>query len=271
MGTRSLSGDWLLDGSDVAEQLAEKQRLHATHHDEVFATVHGLDVVDTASAELLAAVVVLRPRSLPDDDSAAQHPLDSAGRLVAEDLCLLVREPDGWILGGASLCFPSHWRLADKLGRSVGLIHDPVPGYATELTTRVDRFLDRLPLGPGVWRRNWTIHDSPTLFAPDVPPPPEPSIEPADAGHRLWLRSERQTLRRLPDSGAIVFGIRSQQVRLDTIAADPVLCQRLADTAAAWPSEFVRYRGGPPIVEPLIAWLRAAAATRPEPGSDASV
>ena len=252
MGTRALARDgWLLGGPDVPAQLAEKRRVLASHHAEAVIAPPG---TEAAAAELLDAVSGTRNEL---------HPLDEAGRLVAEDLCLLTRDRDdrddrgdgGWVLAGGSVCFPSHWRLADKVGRPVAEVHAPVPRYAAELASRVDRFLDRLRPDRPAWRRNWTVHQSPELFVPVPPPPPDPPVTAGDAGDRLWLRSERQTLRRLPRSGAIVFGIRTQQVPLRVVAGRPGLCRRLAAALASWPDELVAYRGGEALRRPLLAWL----------------
>ena len=190
-----------------------------------------------------------------------QHPIDEAARLVAEDLCLLVERDGGWVLGAGSVCFPSHWRLTDKIGLPMAAVHDPVPDYGADLADRVDRFLDKLRPGRGVWRRNWTIHADPALHAPDVPPPPDPPVTEDDAGRRLWLRSERQTLTRLPGSQAIVFTIRTQQVPLETLRRHPDLRRRIAEAVEAWPAHQVAYRGGEAICRPLAAWLRTVDTT----------
>jgi len=242
MGTRALgeAGPWLLGGDDVAAQLAEKQRVLADHHDDVVASLPGSE---DACAELLALLGV------PDDQDV--HPIEAAGRAVAEDFCII----QGMLTAGC-VCFPSHWRLRDKLGLPLAAVHDPVPDYAVELADRVDRFLDKLRVGRGVWRRNWTVHTEPDLFAPDVPPPPDPPIDREAAGQRLWLRSERQTLTRLPVTGAIVFTIRTQQVPLAETAGDEDLRRRLAAAVRAWPAHQVAYRGGEAVRRPLLAWLQ---------------
>ena len=52
--------------------------------------------------------------------------------------------------------------------------------------------------------------DDPTLFQPTGKwrTAHDATITEQNAGERLFLRVERQTLRRLPDSGAVLFGIR---------------------------------------------------------------
>jgi hypothetical protein len=272
MGTRPLAASWRLGGDDVAALLAEKRRVLAAHHDEVVATLPGSE---EPAAELLDEL-----RAEPDLAAAAgtngvggtggaggasrgpRHPLDLAGRLVPEDLCLLVPRDGHWTLAAGSVCFPSHWRLRDKLGRRVAEVHGPVPHYRTELAARVDRFLDRFPSGPGVWRRNWMVHADAALYAPVPAPVPEPPVTVGDAVERLWFRSERQTLRRLPRSGAVVFTIRTQQVPLGVLSERPELCRGLARAVATWSSRLVAYRGGEALRRSLIAWLRAAAMGR---------
>ena len=169
--------------------------------------------------------------------------LERAARRVEEDLCVLV---DGRFVGGC-VCFPSHWRPRDKLSRPVGEIHERVPGYASELSSRVDSFLRRLTTGTVVGRRNFAIHELPDLFAPDAPttlgvPPPE-----------QWLRSERQTLSRLPRSSAVLFTIRTQQTQLGNLSAE--VRRKLSDRLQAEPAELIGYRDLTDRLPALIDWL----------------
>ncbi len=78
-------------------------------------------------------------------------------------------------------------------------------GYDVELARRVDSFIDRLAPDHIFARRNFSIHEYEHLFAPDCPPPG--SVEP----RKQWLRSEYETLRRFPRTGAVLFTIRTQQ------------------------------------------------------------
>jgi hypothetical protein len=161
------------------------------------------------------------------------------------------------------------WKLPDKLGSSLADVHGPVPAYADELAARVDRFLDRLRPDRPVWRRNWLIHDSPELHLPAPPPPSDAPLEVPDG---LWLRSERQTLRRLPTTGAVLFTIRTQQVPLAVVAdvdAPPTVASGMADAVDAWSPALLAYRGGERWKDPVVAWLRSLGGTgttvRPRP------
>jgi hypothetical protein len=56
-------------------------------------------------------------------------------------------------------------------------------------------------------------------------------IAPSEASTALYVRSERQTIRRLPRTGGVIFTIRIWRDRLGTILADP---QRRRAFKAAW-------------------------------------
>jgi hypothetical protein len=80
-----------------------------------------------------------------------------------------------------------------------------------------------------VSRRNLSLWPACLLWlpthaiAPELWDPP-----PAEGPPRLWLRSERQTLRRLPRSGAILFTIRVQMAPLTVLARRPERARALA-------------------------------------------
>jgi len=234
MGTARTT-EWLVRDDEGKEQIALKQRLLAERHDDVF---NALPATEDACSEILEAIGTGNRRLLP-----RVHPLVEAALLVPEDLCVLV---DGVLVAGC-VCFPSHWHLADKIGHPLTDVHARVPGYASELGAKVDSFLRRLTTQTVVARRNFTIHELPDLFAPDVPPIL------GVAPHDQWLRSERQTLRRLPRSDAILFTIRTQQVQLQHV--DRPTRQRLAARLRAEPEQLIAYRDLTDRLPVLIDWL----------------
>ena len=181
---------------------AEKERLLREHRDEVLVAV----------------------------DGALLGPLERAALEVEEDLCVLV---DGVLVGGC-VCFLSHWTLTDMVGRPVRDVHARVPHYDEDLAAKVDSFLHRLTPHTVVGRRNFTIHELPDLFAPVTPP--LRGVPPAEQ----WLRSERQTLRRLTRSSAVLFTIKTDQVQLKEL--DVETKSRLAARLRAEPADLIGYR-----------------------------
>jgi hypothetical protein len=235
MGTRGLDpATWLLVDEDRDGELALKADLLATRHEDVFAALDS-PAVGAASTEVLELVVAATGAE-PD---STLHPLDAAARLVQEDLCLLVLRDGSPHLDAASLCFPSYWRLRDKLGRPLADVHGPVAHYGDELAGKVDRFLQRLSPDRPVWRRNWSIHDDPTLYLPGPTLPQDVAVPDG-----LWLRSERQTLRRLATADVVLFTIRTQQVPLAAVAERPDIAHRMAASIGSWSPELTAYKGG---------------------------
>ena len=154
---------------------------------------------------------------------------DGLGALAVsqpDDVCLLAPAP-GWPLVAGAVLFGSHWHLRDKVGRPAAEVHGRVPGYPA---AQVDRFLDRLRPGKVMWRRNVLFHRNGELHAP-VPTP----------GEDWWIRSERQTLRRLPSTGAVLFTIATDTAPVSTL--DPGDRRRLATWLRGLPPEWGAYAG----------------------------
>jgi hypothetical protein len=191
----------------------------------------------------------------------ALDPLELAGRLVQEDLCILHPGDDGPVFTAAVLCFPSRWRLADKIGRPLASVHGPVPLYADRLSRPVDRFIRNIKPGRIVERLNWSLLDDPALFQPGGKwrDTGDAAITPANVADRVFLRVERQTLRALPDSGAVLFGIRVHVYPLIRIVGTPAEAATLAEAVRALPPEIQHYKSLLVFRAALLDWLGAMA------------
>lgn len=137
--------------------------------------------------------------------------LPEAALATHEDLCLLTRREgeEVYRLIGAAVAWPSDWHPADKIGLPLRALHAPIAGYEEQLASGVDRFMATLRPGPIYGRCNWFIAPTghPRWLADKPPAEAFAHVTPDNAGATLFVRSERQTLRRLPLTGAILFGI----------------------------------------------------------------
>jgi hypothetical protein len=272
MGLKALDpGAWIEIDERFLDQLAERRRLLAEHKQEVVAA---LPESHAGQQELLELLLEQLPGRFPEhyrrQDGVIENritgerfalaawdqaPLELAGRLVQEDLCLMQRGEAGYRLVAAVLCFPAHWRLADKLGRPLEAIHGPVPGFGERLAAPVDRFFARIQVERPVWRVNWSLVDTPTLFLPPEHRGHPKPVSAERAGEQLWLRVERQTLRRLPRSGDVVFGIHTHVDPLGDAVDSAEAARALAARIREMPEPMARYKSILPIREPLLAWL----------------
>lgn len=253
IGTRSLDESrWILVDDDWAAQRNEARRLLTERRPEVLAGDSGSDAAREVGDRIDAWIATHHPDLGDAAHEREPDPLAAARSRVAEDLCILTpddRGDRGWVLAAGAVCFPSFWRLADKIGRPLAEVHDPVPGYPGPLAARVDGFLTRLRPGQGVWRRNWSIHDVPDLFLPEHGPPAR--------GDERWLRSEHQTLLRLTTADAVLFTIRTQQVPLVALAGRPDIRAAMASAVRGWTPAQRAYKGGA-VDERVVTALVAA-------------
>ena len=285
MGLMALPlAEWIEIDEELEPQLLEKRRLAAERADEVFQALPGSEPAQAETLRLLAAhlaslrpdlyaleseAITLRPLRETHRLAGEAAPLRLAGLLVQEDLCLMERDKAEWRLTAASLSFPTRWRLADKLGRPLAAIHGPVPGFAETLERPVARFFDHLKAERPVWRLNWSLLDDPALFQPTGHGRGEadPSITAQNAGEKLWLRVERQTLRRLPETGAVLFTIRIHRWPLARLADRPEAAGRLRAAIESLPPALARYKSIPVFGEAVTAWLARAACAGPPGGA----
>src|SRR3954469_19635516 len=159
MGLKDLPpDDWIELDAAGPEQLAAKRALLRDEHPAVMAALPRARAAGREALRLLADHLPRRfPRwyawrdgvltnhltgeawPLPSPDSADHdaaparlHPLELAGRLVQEDWCVMEDVAGAVTLTAGCVSFPSRWSLADKLGRPMADVHDPVPFYADQ-------------------------------------------------------------------------------------------------------------------------------------------
>ncbi|WP_150493299.1 heme-dependent oxidative N-demethylase family protein [Roseibium aquae] len=154
---------------------------------------------------------------------AGADPMVTAARLIQEDLVLMRPAPGGYRLVAACLCFPSSWSLAEKFGQSMPEIHENVPGFnGSRMGNVVARLFDNLRVGQLVCRYNWSIYDDANLHHPKPKQiAPQVSADGESLVGRLFLRVERQTLRRLAGSGDILFTIKIHHDPLSLLRSQP--------------------------------------------------
>lgn len=263
--------EWFEIDTLYQEQIAERQRLLTEHHAEVFAAEAGSDMARAETLELMiehltrvhptwfaSNGVAIHNRLTGEHwDIATHDKLELAGRLVQEDLCLIEASPDGPRLTAAVLCFPSRWRLHEKFGLPLADVHGQVPFYGDRLARPVDRFMANVKAGHIAARVNWSMMADPTLFQPTGKWRTEhdATVTEQNAGDRLFLRVERQTLRRLPESGAVLFAIRVHVYSLAKAVIAPDVAARLAAAVRALPVEITHYKSLPAFQAALLAWL----------------
>lgn len=270
MGTRALDpAHWLVADARRDGELARKRALLAEAPSVVAGALPSARDAAEEALGLVAAFTGLDPRTdpsavldgLPCAHDVALAPLARAALLVQDDLALMEQIDGEWVLSAAVVCFPSHWNPGDKLGLPLGLVHSPVAHYERELAGKVDRFHDRLATDRPAWRRNWSVNTTSELHLADRGvQPPAPERVAAD-GTPMWIRSERQTLRRLAATGAVLFTIRVQLAPLGVLLDRPDIARRMLTCVESWDDAKRAYNSTGGALDQLIAWLRDVAST----------
>jgi hypothetical protein len=164
------------------------------------------------------------------------------GEFWEPDFLLLKGDADGEIrLYGGCLCFPSSWRLSDKIGKPIEFIHAPVPGLNASIGPAIHKFLAGLKPGIAWLRHNWGLaRDAELNHHPDRG---LPQLDASVRAEDIFLRVEHQTLVALPKSGGILFGIRVVTHPLVEVQADPVARHRLRRALETMPDAMAAYKG----------------------------
>jgi len=179
---------------------------------------------------------------------SAPNALRALGENLDEDFVFLLPSDDGdWTVSAFVVCFPNGFGLGEKLGWKMGDMHAPVPEFRAKLGKSLERFLTKLPRGVehGVQRVNWGIATSDELFTPHGTHVYEGEMLADDQAIRAdecVLRVERQTLWKLPETGAVVFGIKTYITPLSEIKAEEGEAERLAQAIEGLGDDMGRYK-----------------------------
>lgn len=276
------AADWIRPDALLADELAQKEALIASQRGAVWRAEADTGEAQAEARDALAAFVLAHfpqfyarenhalrilpaGRTIALDDGAP--PLLTAARFVQDDLCLMRRSAQGWRLVAASLCAPSTWSLAEKIGLPMAQIHAPVPGFAGRMSDMITRIFDNLQPGQMVERFNWSIYgDAKLNHALSRTAPHEHFPDGAPVLPRAHIRVERQTLWCMPTSGDILFTIRIYPEPIAMFTQHPrgrYMAAGLRAQLLALSTEQLAYKGLVTARERLAAALAALAAEPP--------
>ncbi|MGA0236324.1 MAG: heme-dependent oxidative N-demethylase family protein [Alphaproteobacteria bacterium] len=257
--------EWFELDDQLDHYRAEKDRLTATKGAAVFREEPG---TTQAQAEVRALIEAnLRDHhpqvALPKDSGGP--PILEAARMVQEDLLLLRRDDSGWRLVAATLHFPSSWSLAEKFSLPLDQIHGNVPefGPGTRNASLMARIFDGLKVDQPVQRMNWSLYPTATLHHPYSARSREANPDRHTLDAQSFIRVERQTLRKLPQSGDILFTVRIYLDPLAQLAKHPGALDRLREYLLALTPAERDYKGLRASFDDVVAVIDAFRADAP--------
>ena len=243
----------------------EQAPAYAARKRAVLQNHHGLSHIGQADPAALQAIAEAYTAQTGIAIAADAHALAEG---MQEDFVVLHDEPgDGFRARFLSVCFPSNWNPAEKLGLDFMAIHAPVADNALLLAGArgiVDMAFRQAPMLRHVWllTPNGDLAQNPetrhtrwedALAAADAPGASGRLLD------QVFFRVERQTTLPLPALWRGVFFIRVMVARLvDVLAVAPGRAAELAEALASMSEAVVAYRGMTAVRGRLFAELEAA-------------
>ncbi|QMU60255.1 MAG: DUF3445 domain-containing protein [Gammaproteobacteria bacterium] len=238
--------EWIQYEDDFADRIKEKENL---------IKAQGKKVLDAVPASLAAQQELLNilldniqryhaARFVVSDGEIASknnnkryiiasyenNPLELVSYLVADDFCLLEEVDEDYKLVAASICAPTWWTLAEKMGKSLASIHAPIANLEEKIGRMIRHFLKNLKVEDCYQRSNWFLFSRPDLCVfPNSFDMYESmvNVDLENIEDRLYLRSERQTFRRLENTNTIVFGIKVYVESISIVKKHPAIAKDL--------------------------------------------
>lgn len=242
---------------DEAAEVLESLVNHLVANQPDWFTREGRDIINLHLGERLR----VDPHS---DGTWVEHPLVTCARLVQEDFALLVERDGRLVFGGGSVCFPNRWDLNSKLGLTMSEVHAPVDRLNEQLQDPIDSFLKRLSPQKSFWRIGWGVLDTNELYqAVDGTAARSaalPTLGDPTTGDRLFLRVERETIRRFPKTNCVLFTIRSYVRPLSHLVRRPEDALRLAEALSNLPDDVREYKRTTDLTTPAVNWLQMVTA-----------
>lgn len=208
--------------------------------------------------------------SIPAPAGATTDPqvlLSSLVGTIEEDFIILMKDPtkhgqpygDEYFFKAGVFAFAAGFDPKDKFNQPLTMIHAPIPGYESKLKLSMNRFFEKLEPRKFVLRSNFSVQTHDKFYVDDankgyhltdeelsVPIP----YETLDFDKQVHYRSERQVLIKLPQTGAIVFTIRTYLHPMRQFEENKEAALRLKGALAKFPEDMAKYKN---IIQPRPA------------------
>lgn len=237
--------DWLPESEEACLELMETVRDHMIERYPLLFTVlvdkkkNGKVVRNELTKEILDMTMPLK-----------DHPLLYVTKMAKEDFYIVLKNPKDGLhyLVAAAVPFPGgSFGINQKIGKHLDVIHDDVPYYQEKLKKSMERWFERLDASNPVERASWymtwdhklkvnNIYQLPK-FVPNL----EVHMKSADP-RQFNVRVERQTLRRLPKSKAIIFTNHPIFYSLDEMKDEPNIPSLLKKIIYEAPEKIIKYK-----------------------------
>lgn len=195
-----------------------------------------------------------------DKSTLPQAPLEYIARQNQGDLVVLDQRENDLFADAAVATSVADWSVNFDVGMSFSEWHGPVPvAHELGVFDRALKYLLMIRLGQPARRLNWTLTVNPRM---DTSPETyhkwgveRSTVTAENAGQKVYLRVELQTLFRLPRSNGLLFCVRAYLANMEELCANPAWAKRLYSVMVNLHPELADYKGISPFRKQLVQWL----------------
>lgn len=237
--------DWLPESGDACLELMETVLQHMIDRYPLLFTVlidkktKGRVVKNELTNEILDMTFPLK-----------EHPLVYVLKMAKEDFYVVKYNPEDGMhrLVAAAVPFPGgSFDILTKIGNHLDAIHEDVPYYKEKLKNSMERWFKRLtpnlPVERASWYMSWDhkLKMSNVYQLPEIVPDLEATMKLTEP-RSFNVRVERQTLRRLPKSQAIIFTNHPVFYSLDEMKDEPMVPSLIRKILYEGPGDIIKYK-----------------------------
>ncbi|KAK2060750.1 hypothetical protein LY76DRAFT_540374 [Colletotrichum caudatum] len=252
---------WIELENNYKNRIAHRQELYVKHGEDVLACLPGSELACKKLMEMAIQFVCARyPNQFNRDgnilvnnilgtttDLSETEPLVVLLNNIPEDFAVMIRdhETGRYVLRAGVVCSAVGWKIGEKMGMGLPVIHEAVPDYKEKMQFSMDRFFTKMPTNKPIQRGSWGLEMGQPLYLPSDDPEfahrqaQRPDLKPED----IYLRVDWQTLRRLPLSGAVVFNFKALFTPLNEFKSEPYVPSIVLKVLNEGKESILKYKG----------------------------
>ncbi|KAL4065361.1 hypothetical protein V8B97DRAFT_1868820 [Scleroderma yunnanense] len=277
MALKKLEADWWLElESTYRARITQRRKLFADHGKLIIDELPGSEA---ASRECMQMVIQYLCQRYPNQfqydnwtgiftnrilgsktNITTVHPLMFLLDNVPEDFTITQQDKETGLyhLTASVTCSAVGWNLGDKIGKPLSQIHGPVPDYKEKMEFSMNRYFSKMPCDKPIQRGSWDLVVGEPLFLQTNSPfwidhtRQDPNLQLSD----IYLRVDWQTLRRMPQSRAILFNFKAIFTPLAALRREPYIPKLLLKVLTEGRRSILEYKGTRRIEHKVIPALR---------------
>lgn len=187
-----------------------------------------------------------------------ENPLLYVSKMAKEDFYLVQKLEDGkHYLTAAVVPFPGgSFGIKEKLGKHLDFIHSDVPYYEEKLKKSMERWFARMKASDLVERASWYISWDHKLMRNNVYALKEgDKVDSQVKPTEFNVRVERQTLRRLPETQAIIFTNHPVFYSIEEMKDEPMVPSLIRKIIYEAPEDIIKYKNFESFRDHLLPYL----------------